>query len=68
MREIRLRSISKGVSWRIVATLTTVILVFIFTGSVAVSLKLGAIEALAKIIFYYLHERVWNKINWGKLN
>ena len=66
MRENRLRSISKGASWRIIATLTTVILVFIFTGSVAISLRLGAIEVLAKIIFYYLHERVWNKIGWGK--
>ena len=65
MRETRLRSISKGASWRIIATLTTVILVFIFTGSVAISLELGAIEVLAKIIFYYLHERVWNKIDWG---
>jgi hypothetical protein len=29
-------------------------------------LGVGLVEVIAKIIFYYLHERVWNRISWGK--
>ena len=64
--ESHIRSILKGVTWRIVATLTTMILAFIFTGSVDTALKIGFFEVIAKIIFYYLHERAWLSIEWGR--
>ncbi|MFB0501827.1 MAG: DUF2061 domain-containing protein [Candidatus Bathyarchaeia archaeon] len=56
----------KAVSWRIVATLTTMILVLIFTGSLVISLGVGALEFVLKILVYYLHERVWNIIQYGR--
>lgn len=62
------RSIAKGASWRVVATLTTITLVFLFTGNLTVSLELGVIEVAAKLLFYYLHERVWERTGWGKGN
>jgi uncharacterized membrane protein len=52
-------------TWRICASLTTVILVFIFTKSWTLSLSVGVVEALTKSIVYYLHERVWSKNKWG---
>ena len=64
--ETKERSIVKSISWRIVATLTTMILVFIFTGQIVLALSVGIIEIILKIMFYYLHERSWNKIKWGK--
>ena len=66
MKEKRYRSIVKTITWRIIATLTTTLLVFIFTGNLVMALELGAIEVIAKLLFYYLHERVWNRIMWGK--
>ena len=28
--------------------------------------SIAGIEVITKMFFYYLHERIWNKINWGK--
>jgi uncharacterized membrane protein len=64
--ETHRRTMMKTISWRIVATLTTGIIVYIFTGKILLSLGVIGVEALTKILFYYLHERVWNKIQWGK--
>jgi uncharacterized membrane protein len=63
-----IRSFMKAVSWRIVATLTTIILVFIFTGNIAISSGVGFIELFVKIAVYYLHERFWNLLNFGREN
>ncbi len=64
--ETHLRSVIKAVSWRVIATLTTMALVFAFTGKVELALAVGGIEMAAKLLFYYLHERSWNAIKWGK--
>jgi len=61
-----IRSLLKAVSWRIVATLTTIFLVFIFTGNLLVSGSVGFFELFLKILIYYIHERVWNLSNFGR--
>lgn len=58
-------SFLKGVSWRVVATCDTILLSYIYTGSIGNSLKIGFIEVFTKIFLFYLHERVWLKIKWG---
>jgi adenylylsulfate kinase len=65
--ETHTRSIAKAISWRIVATLTTTLLVFIFTGNLVVSGGVGLTEFLSKILIYYVHERVWNASNFGRI-
>ena len=64
-KESHLRSVSKGISWRIIATITTVTIVYIITGEINTALEIGAIEVIAKIIIYYFHERVWLLIPHG---
>lgn len=64
--ENRLRSILKSVSFRLIATLTTVALVFVFTKEIMVSFQVGAVEFFAKIILYYFHERLWNMFQFGR--
>ena len=58
-------SFSKGVTWRIVGTLDTMMLSYIFTGSIESALKIGATEVFTKVFLFYLHERLWFKIKWG---
>lgn len=60
------RTVLKAVSWRVIATMTTMILVYIFTKELFISIGVGVFEVLAKITFYYLHERIWQKVGWGK--
>lgn len=59
------RSIAKAVSWRIIATIVTMALVLIFTGSLALAGTVGFFDVVLKLIIYYLHERSWSKISWG---
>ncbi len=64
--ESKSRSIVKTISWRFWATLTTVALVFLFIGKLEVALSIGAFEVVIKMIIYFFHERIWNKIKFGR--
>ncbi len=66
MNDNQKRTILKTISFRIVASLLTVIIVYIFTKELIISFGVGIVEAISKMIFYYIHERIWDKINWGK--
>jgi len=67
MKESHIRSVFKGLSWRIIASFTTMGLVYVFTGDLLLMAEVGALEATAKIAFYYLHERAWGRVAWGKV-
>jgi len=60
------RSLLKSVSWRIIGTLDTIVISYIITGKLAFALSIGGIELVTKMILYVVHERVWNKIKWGR--
>jgi len=66
MEELKRRSIAKAVSWRTTGTIDTMIISFVITGSLTAAVSIGVIEVFTKIALYYAHERVWNKINFGK--
>ena len=61
-RESHMRSIAKTLSWRFVATATTALLVLAFTGDASIALTVGGVEVFAKMLLYYLHERVWARV------
>lgn len=61
-----LRSIAKTVSWRIVGTLDTIGISWLLTGDVETALAIGSVELVTKMILYFGHERLWNKINFGR--
>ena len=61
-----LRKIAKTATWRIIATLTTGGLVYLFTGQLALAAGVGGLEIVLKMLFYYLHEQAWDRISWGK--
>ena len=64
--ESAMRSVLKAISWRVLATLTTTILVYLFTGSTEIAVTIGLLEAVAKMALYYFHERFWNQLNVGR--
>lgn len=66
MYESHTRSIAKAVSWRLLGTLTTTVLVFVFTRRIAMSLAVGALEFVSKIGLFWLHERVWDRVRVGR--
>lgn len=64
--EKRYRTIIKSITWRLLATLTTVAISWFITGEIEMALSIGSIEVFAKMALYYFHERTWNKVNLGK--
>ena len=65
-KETNTRSIVKGISWRIVATTTTIVIVYVFFGRLDLAIAAGLIETILKVALYWGHEKVWQKIHWGK--
>ena len=63
------RHIAKALSYRIVGTLQTTIIGYIFTGNFVIASSMGMVELCIKPLIYFLNERVWNKwIKFGLKN
>lgn len=60
------RSIAKAFSYRVLGSLSTGGLVFLFTGNAKQSIGAAAVDSVVKIILYFLHERIWNRIPSGR--
>lgn len=60
------RSVVKAVTWRVIATATTMFLVYFFTGELDLSLGIGFFDVLLKLAFYLLHERAWDRVWYGR--
>ena len=59
------RSLAKSITWRVTATLTTMLLVWIATDQVNTAISIGIAEVIVKMLIYYGHERAWARIRWG---
>lgn len=59
------RHIFKTFSWRAIGTVDTIILSWIISGNPLAGLKIGGAEVGTKMILYYLHEKLWYRINFG---
>lgn len=57
------RHIAKTITWRLVGTIDTFILSWIISGDPFIGLQIGLAEVITKMGLYYLHERVWFKVN-----
>lgn len=65
-RDSHARSVMKAVTWRVLGTITTSALVFIFTRRLVLSLTVGALEFASKIGLFWVHERAWDRIRLGR--
>lgn len=66
MSDTHLRSITKAICYRLTNTGATIVLVYIFTNDIHMSISIGFFEIMAKILFFYIYERIWSYIKWGK--
>ena len=65
-KEAHFRSILKAISYRLLAAIATMTIVFVFTRRIVLSVGVGLVESIVKIFCYYLHERAWSFISFGK--
>lgn len=61
-----LRSLVKAATWRVTGTIDTFVLSFFFTKSVKLASSIAFTEVVTKIALFYMHERLWNRISWGR--
>ena len=59
MGESRKRSIMKTISWRIIATLITLTVAYLVTAEITIATGIGVLDAIVKMVGYYMHERLW---------
>lgn len=66
MSDTNLRSLSKAITWRVTGTIDTFIISWIITGQALLASGIALTEILTKIILFWAHERIWNRISWQK--
>ena len=64
-KESALRSLLKALSWRVVATVTTILIAWLVFKNIEQALAIGGIEFFAKFFVYYAHERLWQLVPRG---
>lgn len=64
------RSVLKAISWRVIASTTTFLLAILFfrndPDAIEKATGVAIAESLIKMVLYFLHERAWINIKWGK--
>jgi uncharacterized membrane protein len=60
------RSIAKALSWRVLATVITATLAFVITNELEIAAKIGLADTIIKLGVYIGHERLWNRVPYGR--
>ena len=59
------RHLFKTITWRIIGSVSTIILALWIWGDSAESFQIGGAETLTKTILYYFHEKFWYRLSFG---
>ena len=65
--ESHFRSILKAVTWRSGGTVVTFAVAWFITGDVSLAAGIGFVDTTVKIVAFYFHERMWNRLKFGKM-
>lgn len=66
MFETKTRSVVKSIIWRVLATINGFVVAFIYLGEIKQSMKIAIVANITGLILYFLHERWWNIVGWGR--
>jgi uncharacterized membrane protein len=61
------RSVAKAISWRAVGTVDTMVISYLVTGKAKIAISIGFVELFTKVFLFYLHERAWHRIPYGRV-
>jgi uncharacterized membrane protein len=67
MADKHYRSLLKAVSWRCTGSVDTMIISYLITGKIKWALTISGVELFTKIGLYYVHERLWQKLPFGRV-
>lgn len=61
------RTGTKLFTWRVVITITNFLIVYVVSGSATAGIEFMSIATVINIVIYWFHERMWNRVKWGKV-
>lgn len=64
--ETHSRSLAKAISYRVLGSGSTAVMFYLFTGNLKLSIGAGALDTVVKLGIYFLHERLWERIRFGR--
>jgi|688.fasta_scaffold252838_2 uncharacterized membrane protein len=60
------RSLAKTLTWRITGSASTFSIAYLITGSFGVSSVIAFVQMGVNTVLYWLHERAWARVSWGR--
>lgn len=60
------RSLIKTISWRLTGSGATFLISYLIAGDFAVAGTIAVVQLISNTILYFAHERLWNRIQWGR--
>ena len=67
MKDKPSRSLVKAISWRVTGTLDTILITYLVTGHAKWAFSVGFVELFTKVFLYFIHERVWDRLAFGRI-
>ncbi len=67
MADKHYRSLVKAVSWRCTGSIDTMIITFLITHQIRWAITVSCVELFTKIGLFYVHERIWEKLSFGRV-
>ncbi len=64
--DTHIRSLVKAISWRVTGTIDTIVITYIVTRHLKTAFSIGFLELFTKIFWYFLHERIWDRLKFGR--
>lgn len=65
-KETKERSVVKSVTFRILVIISDLVVIYILTRKITDTIAITIFTNVASTVFYFLHERLWNNITWGR--
>ncbi len=65
--ETHARSIIKAISYRLLGSTVTFVVVLVMTRKLELAAGIGVLDTVLKIGAFYFHERLWHRISFGKI-
>lgn len=66
MSDTTKRSLVKTISWRITGSGATFAIGYAISGNFNIATTIASIQLVANTILYFIHERIWDRIIWGR--
>ena len=66
MRDTARRSLVKTISWRVTGSSATFAISYAVLGNWQISGTIAVVQLIMNTMLYFVHERVWNRIDWGR--